>query len=308
MRSSSVVTRMRSVSPLALPLGSGGYNFRIMLKWLVIAALVPVVFAATQKPLPMNGSQQQGYPHPHPDTTQSPTPPCTSEVTNENVANVEGYAFYKAHPKEYLKAAIAPANLSNWILATLGVIGGILALFTLRTFRRQTDHIVTSERAWMVASMKIGPENPLIFHGTATVPVKAECILKNKGNTPAFIIETGIAIHVIGKDDLLPDSPPPYDPKYVAKWDGRGIPISPKMSFLRLVFKDVQDPINILNGSAVLCVYGYVKYRDVFRPKQLFRRNIHETRYCFRYIPGQPQFGMSAQFLIEGDSAYVHAT
>jgi hypothetical protein len=285
------------------------YNFRIMLKWLAIIASVPILLAAIQKPLPVLGKDQQQQAQTKSAENQpSASSVIASEIDKENTENAERYAYYKAHPKEYLKAAFAPANLSNWILAGLGVIGGVIAAITLSTFKRQTDHIITSERAWIVANVKIGHENPIIYRGHGLVPVKADCIFKNKGNTPAFIKESGIAIQVIAKDEILPDSPLPYDPKYGAKWEGRGIAVSPKMSFVQSVFKDTQDPINILNGANILYVYGYVKYRDVFTAKRLFRRKIHETRYCFKYIPAQPQFGMSAQFIIEGGPAYVRAT
>jgi uncharacterized membrane protein YidH (DUF202 family) len=41
--------------------------------------------------------------------------------------------------KEYLEEAFAAANLSNWILAALGIIGGIVAIRTLGLIERQAD-------------------------------------------------------------------------------------------------------------------------------------------------------------------------
>src|SRR6185437_10753417 len=121
-----------------------------MLKTLAILAALSVLVLA-QKPLPMQGSHQQEQTQPHADKAQQyAPPPCTTEVCKENAENAERYAYYKAHPEEYLKAALAPANLSNWILAGLGIIGGVLALFTILTMRwsseRQLRAYVTAER------------------------------------------------------------------------------------------------------------------------------------------------------------------
>jgi hypothetical protein len=40
---------------------------------------------------------------------------------------------------KYLEDAFAAANLSNWVLACLGIIGGIVAVFTLRLIKRQAN-------------------------------------------------------------------------------------------------------------------------------------------------------------------------
>lgn len=94
------------------------------------------VLACAEKPLPMEGSHQQQQAQPHADASQPNTPPpCATEVCKENADNAERYAYYKAHPKEYFKTAIAPANLSNWILAGLGMVGVITLVF----IKRQAD-------------------------------------------------------------------------------------------------------------------------------------------------------------------------
>ena len=189
----------------------------------------------------------------------------------------------------------------------IGVIGGILALATLQTFKRQTSHIVTSDRAWMVPSMHPGPENPLIFRGTATTPVKAECRFKNKGNTPAYVLGVGIAIQVIAKDESLPDAPPPYDPRYVVEWEAGGIPIFPKAGFVRFVFKDTENPIGILNGTSELYVYGYVRYRDVFSMKEILQEKFAKRGSVSSTCPRTLNLEWQLIF-VEGDPAYNRAT
>jgi hypothetical protein len=275
----------------------------------MLGLLAISVLACAQKPLPIEGSHQQEQTQPLVDKAQSVTPPpCASEVCKENAENAERYAYYKAHPGEYLKAAIAPANLSNWILAGIGIVGSFIAVITLWTFKRQTDQIVISERGWMVASMKVGPNNPRIASTNEIAPIYAECIHTNKGKTPVFVLEAGMGIWVATDDDPLPDNPPPYDPRYTMKWEANGISIPPKMSIVRQVFKETANPIFVLTGSSDLYVYGFIKYSDAFKARGFWGRRIRETRFCFRYIPGKPQFGMNAHFFIEGPPAYNRAT
>lgn len=168
--------------------------------------------------------------------------------------------------------------------------------------------VIHSERAWIVADIPIGPTNPAIPPNEGTLPVMAMCALKNKGKTPAFILEAGEAIAVTNDSEELPRTPPPYDQEKVMKWSGRGIPISPKSGFARYVFGTIQNPINIFRRSTVLWVYGYVRYRDVFSVGSVLRGRVHETRYCFKFIPAAPDVGMKAQFVIEGPTAYNRAT
>jgi hypothetical protein len=281
-----------------------------MLKRLAIVAIMNVgVLACTQKPLPVQGNDnhQQAQKESN-EPSQGAGAIVASEVDKENADNVERYAYYEAHPKEYLKAAFAPANFSNWILAALGVVGGFMALSTLRTFNLQTSHIVTSERAWMVATMKTDQQNLILAPIKGPSPMGATCIFKNEGKTHAFIVEIGGAVEVIGRGETLPDKPPPYDPANVTKWGGWGIPIPADQAFMRFATKTTENSIEIFDGSQVLWAYGYIKYLDVFSKNRIFRRKIRETKYCFRLQLAQPTIGTSAQFVIEGPPEYNRAT
>jgi hypothetical protein len=50
---------------------------------------------------------------------------------------------------KYLAAAFAPANLSNWILAIIGIAGGRLAWNTLSTIKKQVDLQAAGIRQWI---------------------------------------------------------------------------------------------------------------------------------------------------------------
>lgn len=49
--------------------------------------------------------------------------------------------------------SISPQTWSNWALVIVGIAASIYALLTLRAIRRQSDAIIRSERAWVVAEL-----------------------------------------------------------------------------------------------------------------------------------------------------------
>jgi hypothetical protein len=282
-----------------------------MLKTLAIVAIMNVgVLAFTQKPLPMKrDNQHQQSEHKSEEPEPNAKAIVAAEVDKENTENAERYAYYETHPKEYIKAAIAPANLSNWILAALGAIGGILALATLLTLKRQTGHVVTSERAWMVASLKTDNKSLAIGKTKDASPIGVRFSIKNEGKTHAFIIEIGGAVKVLETGNRLPKKAPPYDPANVVRWGGNGIPIPAHQTFARYAVETCENSAGVLNGSHVLWAYGYVRYTDVFRDRTIFfRRKIRETRYCFRFQHARLSIGVPDHFAIEGPETYNRAT
>ena len=274
-----------------------------MWKLLAIFGLLMVVLVGAQKPLPVNGHQQQEHSETHTNSTSPPAPPvCTSDVCKENAENAERYAYYKAHPKEYLKAAIAPANLANWILAALGVIGGLLALSTLRTFKRQTEHIVTSERAWMVAE-PCDPDIPPEIEGMTTGirHVRFSVRFKNMGKTPAFLLEIRYSGNVLPSKEQLPAVHPEYEEREIFKWEGGGLPLLPQDNIHKNhVNTWAKEPVLITRGFDVLWVYGYIKYGDAFGENR-------ETWFCYRWVE-EIEGWQKSGFIKGGPESYNRAT
>ena len=201
-------------------------------------ATVALALTLAQKTLPVQGENQQNQAQSKTSETRPNTPTIAAvEVDKENAENAERYAYYKTHKKEYLKAALAPANLSNWILSGLGVVGGILALFTLRTFKRQTDHIVTSERAWIVVHIEGERIPPEIQGATGIRWTPFEVRITNKGKTPAYLIESGHRGVILPNNKSLPEIPEPYEDmgvvKAITKWEGEGLPLQPNADILK---------------------------------------------------------------------------
>jgi hypothetical protein len=148
-------------------------------------AVFTFLLAIGQKPLTVYGYVQ-------PTQTQEATektcpnalPIAITEADKENAENAQKYAYYKAHPKEYLKAAIGPANASNWILACLGIIGAGVGIGTLCVVGRQVTNSMRSDRAWLVV------EKAELVEGNPNQPgqVFVQCAVKNYGKTVARVL------------------------------------------------------------------------------------------------------------------------
>ena len=285
-----------------------GYNLRIMLKRLAILGLLTLgIGACAQKPFPLEGSHQQEQTQAHPDKAQPDAPsPCTSEICKENAENAERYAYYKSHPKEYLKAAIAPANLSNWILAGLGVIGGVLALFTILTMRwsseRQLRAYVTVERGIIanvanpIHNRRDNPETVARIIDPQAGPT-AQITIKNTGQTPAYDLIHWASID-IREYPLTTKLPPMPEPEH-SYWNVLG-PTVPEVKTLRMPRPLTAEEIEGLrNGSRAIYCHGEIRYKDAFKKKRW-------TRYRCMYVApacGIVGIGTDLVYCEEGNEA-----
>lgn len=223
-----------------------------------------------------------------------------SVVEQENADNAERYAYYKTHLKEYLRAGFAPANISNWILAALGLVGGVMAYDTLRTFKRQTDHMVNSERPWMVASIE--REKIPQYDGLTMVGFSIRC--RNVGKTPAFVVSMKHHGVILPRETDLPDERLPWEKFNVEEWPEPGIPLQPNDFLLRNNFTTwASNPPALRHGIDWLWVYGEIVYLDG-------QKNRHETRYCFLWdcVHDVEGVGKDTHFLIRGPASYIRAT
>lgn len=244
-----------------------------MFKSLVIVALL---IGGAQNNVPRNRNKQQNQPQTQPTETHPPTPStAASEVAQENVANGERYAYYKAHHKEYLKAAIAPAYASNWVLAGLGCIGGILAYLTLLSIKTQSKLLVDKERARIAVEimpntldLEDGPEwtekMEVVYAGAAITVV-------NLGGTNALNV-VGTA-RIIGTPDRGSLGPPDVSTLILpSAIKPNTDPISADVITL---LKGVDHVSTVRDGAEILHLTGVITYDDIFGKS-------YKTR--FRYL------------------------
>jgi hypothetical protein len=184
------------------------------------------------------------------------------------------------------------------LVALTGLLQAIILGLQWWLLRRQTNHTVTSERAWFWCKADISwtqnTPNQIIGQVGFTYV--------NSGKTPGFITEVGFAMDVLEKGKSLPETPGDYASEDFRKWGGRGLLVVPTNTISRLgalaatqaVFAQIKD------GTSVVWVHGFVKYRDTFVNRQ------RESRYCFRWNPSQGT-GESS-FSMEGPETYNSAT
>jgi len=271
-----------------------------MLKWL---AILVVILAGAHKPLPVHWDNQhqeaqQQSAEAHPDAQAT----GTSDVEKENAANAERYAYYKAHPKEYFRDALAPANLSNWVLAGLGVIGGFLAGLTVLGIKRQIDHVAASERAWLTVDVLLSqapePESKLVW---IDVPIT------NRGKTPARMHSIKAMPKFIPVPNAIADNKPgklPPDPDYsdaekLTELRGYDVIVAPGDTFMHHVYIWPGEYKEVITRMSTLYVYATIEYFDTIGGDR------HTTSFCSIYAVPLPYFNEPTGFTF---SPYIPAT
>jgi hypothetical protein len=252
-----------------------------MLKRLAIfGLLVSNVLGSAQNPIQLNGGRQQEHPQARPDTSH----PNPQTVPPESAQKQGGGAQQKTpdqpRPKGYWEEAFAPANASNWVLALLGAVGGIMAGITLAFIAGQTkilkDSVAVAQKAADAADISakaaMGISVPLVVLAKFSFVVTrgkfhpaefyerphAKVMLKNYGQSPAILKQYGVAF------DL--DSGPAKFRDYY--FDAEEI-IDPGGTFIidESTLSDILAPEavdRLVNGRSKLTFSFWVTYRDVF--------------------------------------------
>lgn len=178
----------------------------------------------------------------------------------------------------------------------------IVGFGTIAILWRQTHHIVTSERAWMVTEpcdASIPPEIKGITTGVRHVGFSVR--FKNMGKTPAFLLEIRYSGKVLSSKEKLPEVPPEYEEREIFKWGGKGLPLLPQDFILKNhVNTWAKEPVLIDRGSDILWIYGYIKYRDAFGENR-------ETWFCHRWVP-EIEGWQKSGFISGGPESYNRAT
>jgi hypothetical protein len=165
----------------------------------------------------------------------------------------------------------------------------------------QTNHIITSERAWMIAAPEDAVIPPEVQGATGVRWTEFSVRFVNKGKTPAFLREIGYRGIVLPHGETLPINQPPYEEKEISKWDGNGLPLLPEADVRKNhVGTWANDPVRISRGFDVLWVCGYIKYDDAFTIAR-------ETWYCYRWAPEIKGHQVSG-FFADGPESYNRAT
>lgn len=274
----------------------------------VAQASVPIPGQAANRAAPESQKQDEGG-----KGSQNPAKTISPASKPENGNNRDLKPEFLAGSETYAQPTInitnpVPAPVpwplhdkilwwANLIFAGVGICGVVAAVCTLRILNRQTNHMITSERAWIICKV----DNLCIPNVAESFAARTMFQLENVGKTPGFILEYGWKIVDLRSDEHLPDSPTPYtcpDCDF-ATYDR--LPISPHGSISLLGQVVAQDPRVFHLGERVVWIHGYIRYCDCFSSA------VHETRTCFKWTPGRINTGIF-EFSIDGPLAYNRAT
>jgi hypothetical protein len=156
----------------------------------------------------------------------------------------------------------------------LGVIGGILAGLTVRVIKRQSDHIITSERAWILIGTIGNP--PYLY--SSELPHFVPGVVFNFqvcGKTPAKLPNGNFRMVVVPRKGSsippipdLPDVPEYSGPAFPEFFPevGAVLPVGEPIN-ISVIYKSslTQTEIDdMMNFKTFLCAYGFIEYEDIF--------------------------------------------
>lgn len=264
-------------------------KFRNRLKGLAIL----VVLLAGQNLVPPNESQQPENPQVKSSSALPEVPTPLAESVPKMGGDKQRESSGSPFSIDYWREAIGPAYASNWVLALLGVIGGIVAIGSLISINRQVTQMKSqteilkdsvcaakqaADAAKISADIAAGVSMPKLAVcefgvgsiGAASVEAffqypKIKISIGNYGQTPAFLKWWSICFTC----EELPDTP-------IYKGPGCGIILEkvivksgeiytlPELFFPHRQEFSLEDVKAIVDREKWFHAYGYICYGDVF--------------------------------------------
>jgi hypothetical protein len=276
-----------------------GYNFGIMLKRLTIFAAIAAFMAVYALGQSNKTSGDKDKPH------GNHLPSTISVDSHDDYTHPQ-----QTPPKpidETFSLHTAIKKPEWWAIAV--ALGTMILIFwqskatadAAKAALLQANHILTSERAWMIAEPGDAAIPPEVEGATGIRWTGFSVRFVNKGKTPAFLMEAACCGKVLPHGEELPAVQAPYGEKEIFKWDGKGLPLLPGADVHKnLLGTWANDPVKITRGFDVLWIYGYIRYSDAFE-------NIRETWYCYRWVHEIERYQASG-FIAGGPESYNRAT
>lgn len=160
--------------------------------------------------------------------------------------------------------------------------------------------VINTERAWIIVSVK----------SPKTLAYEFE--IENVGKTPAKFVASFCEISILERGNTLPAGPIYKTERY----DGlQPILFPPKDT--RIIFaKNVREPMggqpqeqwvrSVMNGIKELYFFGCLRYIDTLAVEKGGKPVIHETKWCFKFMPIPGALPLSHPYLFP--ASYVDYT
>jgi hypothetical protein len=179
---------------------------------------------------------------------------------------------------------------ATWALVAVGGAGTFAALYTLAAIRRQTESLVTSERAWVMVDIDWIPGMGHGFLGQTVagqiarenMTVIVRLIYRNEGRSPAWISEkraNAVAMQ------SLPDKPNLESAEIVMRE-------SEPLAIGRELKKDITLTCNERDEKDTVVIYEIVRYRDAFGENRetTFGYTVRLGQGTFERLEGYPEY------------------
>jgi hypothetical protein len=276
-----------------------------MLRYWGVVLVATVLVSLNGDPEPHETKQTQTYQQPSTpvantqiEKSDTPTPQSKPEKHIQSDVWIVGPQAKDSFDKAAFYISV--------ILTLVAIAGVFIGICTLSNLRKQTNHIVTSERAWLIAKSmmddyQFSPTNEAIFQWKIT----------NTGKTPARIVETSCSYEIVETKvlDQLPavlDYPTPIELKGMLLGPGDYLArsvylIAPPKTF-RIERLDQGHINDIRLKLHTLRAYGYVKYLDAFDQER-------ESRFCEYYVwPYETVQHTGFQPMLDAPAEYTKCT
>jgi hypothetical protein len=286
------------------------------MKTAILTALLTAVCCVV---VPIYGQEKGTQPATDKQTTQAPT------SIGQNTAQAEGDKA-KAEPQGYFSRLFSPENLPNIGLLIAGVIGIIVAVYTLKAINgqleemrsggkvttQQVQHLINAERAWIQVPEIIMTQILSIFKPPEDAFfVYFRPYMLNTGRTHARVTQIIAKAEVLDKpaDDkspMPPRLPEQPDFSHVVPFK-RDVILSPKAGINWFnVHITPEELERIAKRQAFLYIYGRIDYVDI---SEMQRHTGFCKLYWIPYGPNDPNWGIE-NFIDSGviPAAYTEST
>jgi hypothetical protein len=270
-----------------------------MLRTLAIFSVFSVLFVQSNSQAnKTDDASHTGKPIPQATVKAQPTDGQTFQSGQKNHIDAD-VRVVSTPPKDFYDKAAFWATLALVVAGFSGIGVGICTLKKLERQNliatksayaakeaanaalKQADHMITSDRAWLVIKSAMPGYEPRSYGDK----FEFWWTVKNTGDTPALNIVTQCRYELVHGRHLTDLA---AEPNYPLPIDQSGAPIPPgdSMEFMTFLTWEGGGVVNHLDDTEIntiklelnhLRVYGYVKYRDVFG-------NERESRFCEKFV------------------------
>jgi hypothetical protein len=214
----------------------------------------------------------------------------------------------EAESEGYLKRLFSPENAPNIGLFAIGILGIISALLTIRAINKQAEIAANSQRSWIIPKGVDKPDLSGIW------VLRASCQFEVFGLSPVRVFESSFSFRFVESKTSqqrfravanLPETPDYSSPATLEDSPEMGAIWPPGATFtvtpmLENTIAEKEQLQSLKDGKSVLCLYGYIRYRDAFDKSKM-----RETRFCFTCGKQNPfQAAMDEYFVLGGPPAY----